>query len=319
MDPSKHHSPARSVWKLARRQHGVVGHGQLRGLGFSGDAIRHRVERGRLHRIDVGVYAVGRRELSRHGRWMAAVLACGSRAALSHRSAAAMWGFGREREGEIEVSVPYTSPHRRPGITVHRRPKLREEDVTVRNGIPVTAPVRTLIDLAWKLDGKRLERAINEADRLDLVDPEALYLALDGYPGQRGVGVLREMLGHWFFRLTDSELERRFLRLAEEAGLGPPETGTLVNGFKVDFCWPRLRLVVETDGLRYHRTPAQQGRDRLRDQAHTAAGMAHLRFTHAQVRFEPAHVLATLMATAAGLGAVPQSAARQRREWRMET
>jgi very-short-patch-repair endonuclease len=99
-------------------------------------------------------------------------------------------------------------------------------------------------------------------------------------------------------RCTDSELERCFLPIARRAGLSLPETGAYVNGFKVDFNWPELGLVVETDGLRYHRTPAQQTRDRIRDQAHVAAGLTPLRFTRAQVRFEPGYVKATLSATA---------------------
>jgi very-short-patch-repair endonuclease len=290
----------------------VVAHWQLRGLGLSGQAIQHRVEHGRLHRVAVGIYAVGRPGLSREGRWVAAVLSCGSRAVLSHGSAAALWGFGQESPDAIEVSVPYASPRRRPGIEVHRRPKLRPTDVTTHKKIPVTTPVKAIIDLAAKFGPSLTERAINEADRLGLTDPEALFAALDGFPGQRGVGLLREMLGRRSFRLTDSELERRFLSLVAEAGLAVPATGRRLNGFKVDFFWPDLGLVVETDGLRYHRTPAQQGRDRLRDQAHTAAGLAHLRFTHAQVRFEPDHVLATLVRTARRLGAEPRPTGRRR-------
>jgi len=139
-----------------------------------------------------------------------------------------------------------------------------------------------------------LERAVNEADRLDLVDPETLRGELERYGGRRGVARLRELLDRRTFRLTDSELERLFLPLASQAGLSAPLTRQRLNGFRVDFFWPRLRLVVETDGLRYHRTPAQQARDRLRDQAHLAAGFTPLRFTHAQVRYEPEYVRATL-------------------------
>jgi len=109
---------------------------------------------------------------------------------------------------------------------------------------------------------------------------------------------LRELLDQRTFRLTDSELERRFLRLVGDAGLPMPLTGKQLNGFKVDFYWPHLGLVVETDGLRYHRTPAQQARDRLRDQAHLAAGLTPLRFTHKQVRYEPGYVRLTLLAVA---------------------
>lgn len=162
----------------------------------------------------------------------------------------------------------------------------------------MTTPVRTMIDVATRFDRHRLERMINEADRLDLIDPETLYAALSAYPGQKGVGRLADLLGDWKFRLTDSELERRFLPLAASAGLPPPLTQQKLNGFKVDFYWSDLRLVVETDGLRYHRTPAQQNRDRLRDQTHTAAGLTPLRFTHSQIRYETQRVVAVLRTVA---------------------
>ena len=189
---------------------------------------------------------------------------------------------------------------------MHRRPNLRPSDVTTRDGIPVTSPVRTLVDIARHLDGASLERAINQADTLELIDPEALFTALKEYSGQPGVGRLRGILGRHTFRLTDSELERRFLLLVADAGLPIPVTGIRLNGFRVDFYWPHLALVVETDGLRYHRTPAQQARDHLRDQAHTAAGMTPLRFTHAQVCFEPDYVRKTLGAVGRHLEGAPE-------------
>lgn len=232
---------------------------------------------------------------------MAAVLACGSGAVLSHHSAAALWGIGPESE-EIEVSIPSTAFRRRAGIRVYRRRSLHESDTAVRDNIPLTQPIRTLIDVAGDLATSRLERAINEVDRLDLGDPESLRAALEARKGQRGVAALRAVLDRRTFRLTRSELERWFLPLAAQAGLPTPQTRQWVNGFEVDFYWPGLGLVVETDGLRYHRTPAQQTRDRLRDQAHTAAGLTPLRFTHAQVRFEAGHVRETLRAVARRLG-----------------
>lgn len=267
-------------------------------LGLSARAIERRLANGRLHQLMRGIYAVGRPEITRHGRWMAAVLSCGPSAALSHRSASALWGIGTEPISHIEVSVRASSSLRRPGIRIHRRPTLGPEDFDTRDGIPVTAPVRTLTDLATQLGRRSLERAIGEADRLDLVDPETLRAALGAHRGQKGVARLRELLDRRTFRLTDSELERIFLPLAADAGLPMPLTRQRVNGFKVDFYWPDVALVVETDGLRYHRTPAQQAHDRLRDQAHTAAGMTPLRFTHAQVRFEAAHVRETLATVA---------------------
>jgi very-short-patch-repair endonuclease len=288
------------VWELVRRQHGVVTRGQLLALGFDADAIKNRLERGRLHRVWRGVYAVGRPALTPHGRWLAAVLCCGPEAALSHGSAAALWGIRPTPEGSVHVSVPLPVKHRRQGIVVHRRAAF---EATTHDAIPITTPVCTLMDLAAILSWRSLEAAVNEADSLDLVDPEQLRAALDGIGPRPGVAALRRMLDRLTFVLTDSDLERLFLPLARAAGLSPPQTGVWVNGFKVDFYWPDLGLVVETDSLRYHRTPAKQARDRLRDQVHTAAGLTPLRFTHAQIRFERAHVKRTLVAVAHRLAA----------------
>jgi very-short-patch-repair endonuclease len=193
----------------------------------------------------------------------------------------------------VQVSVPEHLRRRSTGIVVHRR---RAFQATLHHGIPVTPPIATLTDLAAVLPASRVEVAINEADKLDLVDSEELRAALDQARRRPGIGVLRNLLDRQTFTITDSELERRFLRLVPDTGLELPHTGQTVNGFKVDFFWPDLGLVVETDGLRYHRTAAQQARDRLRDQAHAAAGLTTLRFTRAQVRYDPRHVQSTLAA-----------------------
>ena len=288
-----HGSPG-GVWALARRQHGVVTRAQLLVLGFSAQSIKHRIAKGRLHPVRRGVYAVGRPELTLHGRWLAAVLSCGHTAALSHESAAGLWKIRPVKTARIEVSVQIGQPRRPAGIVVHRRASSPE--VTRRDGIPVTTPIFTLVDLATQLDRDQLEAAVNEADKLDLTDPEELRTALDEIPRRPGIALLRELLDRRTFTLTDSTLERRFLPLVRRAGVSPPLTRQYLNGHRVDFYWPRLGLVVETDGLRYHRTPAQQASDRIRDQAHAAAGLTTLRFTRAQVRFDPEHVIATLSA-----------------------
>lgn len=275
-------------------QHGVVARRQLLELGISSQGIERRVVNGRLHPVMAGVYAVGRPGLARHGRWMAAVLACGPGAALSHTSAAALWEIGVESTDRIEVSIRSASARRRDGIRVHRRPGLTANDIAIRNGIPVTNPTCTLIDLATRWDRAAMERAVNEADKRDLIDPERLRAALARYDGRAGVARLRSLLDRRTFRLSDSKLELMFRPLARDAGLPTPLTKQHVNGFEVDFYWPSLGLVVETDGLRYHRTAAAQARDRLRDQAHIAAGLTPLRFTHEQVRFEDDYVRATL-------------------------
>jgi very-short-patch-repair endonuclease len=289
------------VWTLVKHQHGIVTRGQLLELGLTPEGIKHRITSGRLRPLWRGVYAVGRPEVSRYGRWMAAILSCGSRATLSHLSAAALWEIGTEMRGYVEISVPAPADPRRGGILVHRRSMFGEEQVTRLHGIPVTTPILTLIDLATRLDPHGLEAAVNEADKLDLARTDDVRCALDVAGKRPGVGVLRALLDRRTFTLTDSELERRFLRLVRRAGLPLPLTQQWVNGFKVDFYWPALGLVVETDGLRYHRTPAQQARDRARDQAHTAAGLTALRFTHAQVASEPERVEQTLRAVAARL------------------
>jgi very-short-patch-repair endonuclease len=232
---------------------------------------------------------------------MAAVLACSDGAVLSHSSAAALWRIGWEERGIVEISLPSLSRRRHPGIRIHRRPSLARRGLTREHGIPVTTPIQTLIDMSLRLDRLGIERMINGADKYNLVHPPQLRAALEARAGEAGAAKLRFILDRRTFRLTKEELERRFLPLVRKAGLPVPLTGQWVNGFEVDFYWPDLGLVVETDGLRYHRTPAEQARDRLRDQTHTAAGLTPLRFTHEQVRYEPEHVLTVLRATAARL------------------
>jgi very-short-patch-repair endonuclease len=300
MDTESLHKSSRIVWELAAKQHGVIARRQLLDLGWHPEAIKHRVRKGRLHPVRRGVFALGRPNLTRHGHWMAAVLACSPDAFLSHRTAAELWGIQAERhttcDGLIDIAV---AAHRRlscAGVRLHRLRRLDGPDRSQRMGIPVTSPIRTLIDLGTVLPSDQLETAINEVDRLGLTDPETLRAATAARPGLRGVAPLRAVLDRRTFRLTDSELERRFLRLVDRAGLPRPLTQQHVNGFRVDFYWPELGLVVETDGLRYHRTPAQQSKDRARDQSHAAAGLIALRFTHAQVAFEPERVIATLRA-----------------------
>jgi Protein of unknown function (DUF559) len=291
-----------TVWRLAQKQHGVVARRQLLDLGFSGGAIEHRLARGRLHPIARGVYAVGRAELGQKGRWMAAILYCGDGAVLSHDSAAALLGIGFEESGRVEVSVRSSALRRHPELRVHRRPTLRGDEVGSSDRVPVTSPAQTIIDLAARHDRITVERMVDEADRLDLITPPKLRDELAHHGGEPGVARLRTWLDRRTFRLTRSRLERFFLPIAKDIGLPVPETKVWVNGFEVDFLWPDLRLVVETDSLRHHRTPAQQARDHLRDQAHAAAGFTPLRFTHEQVRYEPEHVRIVLGELARRLG-----------------
>jgi Transcriptional regulator, AbiEi antitoxin/Protein of unknown function (DUF559) len=287
-----------AFWALVRRQHGVISRAQLLGLGFTAEAIKWRVARGRLHPVRRGVYAVGRPQLTRKGEFMAAVLCCGSKAVLSHFSAAELWGVVEKPRAVIEVSVPLSKDPSGRGLLVHRRSVLRPADITEEDGIRTTTAMATLIDIAARLAPRALEAAVNEGDKRDLFTPASLRTHLESARPRRGVAPLRKLLDRHTFLLTDSELERRFIPIVRRAGLPPPVTRERVNGFRVDFFWRELGLVVETDGLRYHRTPTQQARDRLRDQTHTAAGLTPLRFTHAQIRYEATYVEATLRAVA---------------------
>jgi very-short-patch-repair endonuclease len=234
---------------------------------------------------------------------MAAVLACGSDAVLSHVSAAELWKILPAGEGAIHVSVIAGYERRRSGVVVHRRVALAASEVSSCAGIPATTPACTLVDIAPQIGRNKLERAINAANTLDLVDPEELRAQLENQHNRAGVDLVRKVLDRRTFVLTDSELERRFVPIAHAAGLPLPETQARLAEFRVDFYWPGLGLVVETDGLRYHRTAAQQSKDRERDQALAAAGLTVLRFTHAQVRYESARVKAILTRVARRLAA----------------
>ena len=280
-----------AIWALVHAQHGVVSRRQLLDFGLSPDAIKHRVTIGKLHAVARGVYAVGRPELTRHGRWMAAILSCGPFACLSHFSAAALWGLIDRERGLIEISLPQNLRRTRPGVVIHRRASLL---VATRERIPVTDVVTTIVDIAPHLTRNELEAVIREADKRGYVDPDQLRAELDALSRRPGIRKARTTLDRRTFRLTDSELERRYLPISDRAGLRRPLTQQIVNGERVDFHYPDLHLVVETDGLRYHRTPQQQAKDLVRDQKHLAAGCTPLRFTHEQIRYEPAYVEATL-------------------------
>jgi very-short-patch-repair endonuclease len=169
----------------------------------------------------------------------------------------------------------------------------------------VTDPVSTLVDLASCAPAWRVERAINEADRLDLVNPEALRRTIRELGPRPGMVCMRRLLG--LDALTESGLERRFLAIARDAGLPLPETQATVNGYRVDFYWPHLGLVVETDGWRYHRTPGEQASDHRRDQAHVRSGLTAVRFGEDQIRHKPSEVRRSLAAVIGRLEKVTAS------------
>jgi very-short-patch-repair endonuclease len=264
---------------LAARQHGVVARRQLVALGVGSRAVDHRLECGRLHRVHRGVYAVGHRAITQQGRWMAAVLASGSSAVLSHRSAAALWGIRPTSRTSVELTTPRRL-HARPGLHPHRA-VLPADEMTVHAGIPITTPARTLLDLAAVVPGQALERALDEAEILRLTGPQAL---LDRYPRRRGAANLRLLLLRGRSPTpTRTKLEDRFLTFVDDHRLPRPETNTIVDVYEVDAVWRDAGLIVELDGFATHGTRRAFERDRERDRRLTAAGWRVIRLTWRQL------------------------------------
>lgn len=258
------------IARLAARQHGVVARRQLVALGLGARAIDRRIARGRLHPLHRGVYAVGHRVVSQRGRWMAAVLATGEGAVLSHRSAAALWDI-RPSEGRIELTAPWARRARQ-GLLLHRA-VLPADEVTTHEGIPTTTPARTLLDLAAVVDGHALQRALNEAEVRRLSGPHALLIR---HPTKRGTAALRALAPQPH---TRSDLEARFATFLSDRRFPTPLTNTLIEGIEVDAAWPDRRLIVELDSYEFHRTRQAFENDRRRDRRLTAAGWRVMRVT----------------------------------------
>lgn len=286
------------IAEVAGRQHGVVARAQLSALGLGRRAIDYRLEIGRLHLLYRGVYAVGHRVLSFEGRWMAAVLAGGDRAALSHRSAAALWGIRPSASARVEITVPSSRRSKR-GIEQHSSVIARDEMTTVR-GIRVTTVARTLVDLAAVLDAHQLKRAAHEAEVRRLWDALSIQALTDRHRGRRGVVAVKALLaddrlGTYVLR---SELEGRFLALIENSGLPAPQANVPVRAgrhrFEVDFVWASAHVIAELDGHAAHATRATYERDRERDRILQAAGWRVVRVTWRQLHDAPDAVSADL-------------------------
>lgn len=286
----------RRIMALAARQHGVVGRSQLLDAGIPAHVIDHRVRRGRLYVLHRGVYRVGPLMSDRESA-MAAVLACGEGSAVSHRSGAGLLDLLLHRgAGEpVDVSVPrgYRVPAR--GIRVHRAPGLRADEISQVDGIPVTSPLRTLLDLATVAGERELEQALARADRQGLVTASQLSQYVEGHRGRAGTRRLAALLGRVAGpALTRSEAEARFLALIRAAELRAPEANVVVEGFEVDFLWREERLVVEIDGQAYHASATAFERDRRRDAVLAAAGLRVVRVTWRQLTGSPTAVLVRL-------------------------
>lgn len=288
--------PDGAIGALAGRQHGVVATRQLREIGLTTQAISHRAAAGRLHRVHHGVYAVGHRVLTVHGRWMAAVLACGPEAALSHASAAALWGIRPNAAERTDVSVPRTGKRTRPGLRIHRPRTLPETEVTARHGIPVTTVARTVLDLAQRLSEAHLENLLNEVERRELTDYPALRALARAHTGHRGAPELLNALRthEAGTKLTRSDLEILFRQLCKDHQLPEPQVNRRIKGKTVDFLFEAASLIVEADSWAYHKTRRSFESDRARDVLTATAGYRTLRFTDRQLQNEPKRVAAAV-------------------------
>ncbi len=282
------------IAELAGRQYGVLSAGQLYALGFSKDTVAGRVATGWLHQLHRGVYALGHRRLSRRGRWMAAVLACGDGAVLSHTDAAALWLIvPRAQLGPVDVTLrTRAGRRRRAGIRVHRPRYLPEDELAMNDAIPSTTPPRTILDLASSFSARRLERAIDEGDRLRLVTANDLIELLRRHRGHPGSKRLRGILARHQIgtTVTRSELEERFLALCRARKLPQPDVNVPLLDYVVDFFWRKARLIVEVDGRGAHGTRRAFQADRDRDGRLAVAGYRVLRFTWWDVTRRPAVV-----------------------------
>jgi very-short-patch-repair endonuclease len=292
----------RAIGALADSQYGVVTRSQLKQMGFTEAAIARRIAGGRLHQVRRGIYAPGRRVLSRQGRWMAAVLASGPDAVLSHWSAAALWMIRPNSRSLIDVTTPHKS-RTWDGIRRHHKPLLADE-VAVKKGIPVTGPCRTAFDLAATEPLDVVENLIREMEFLRLSDRLSLSDLIRRYPGRRGVRRLRVALE----RLEEdpagrrrSPLEERFSPFLRRHRLPLPRYNDWISvgdgkRYQVDCHWPDLRLIVELDGWEAHGSKSAFHDDRARDRRLEVAGYSVTHITWSHLDVEPAAVAADLRA-----------------------
>jgi REase_MTES_1575 len=279
----------RAIARLAEAQHGVVAIWQLLELGLGRKAIEYGLRTGRFHRLYRGVYAVGHTALSLNGRLIAAVFSAGANALLSHRSAATLWGLLKDSRPVIDVSTPDRGRTSKGGVRVHRVRSLLPDDVAVVDSIPVTSVARTLFDIARTESPRQLRYALDEAERLRLLDVRALERfrcrALDD-----ALSDMREPDN------ANPGIERLFLEVIEAAGMPRPETNVFVEGYNVDAVWREQRVVVELDSRAHHMTTRAFEDDRERDETLQLAGYRVIRITWRRLTRDPAGVVARLRA-----------------------
>ena len=288
-------APGEVAARLAQAQRGAVKRGQLLAAGVSRHTLERRAKLGDLHRRHRGVYIVGHLAPVPMANEWAAILACGAGALISHRSAAHLWSIVPEAPCGVDVTLVGRRCRPKEGVRVHGTARIDRRDTRRKDGILLTAPARTLIDLAADGDDGALTRGLAEARVLGLLSDGELEAALDRAGPRRGVGTLRALLRNETERgFTRSEGERRMSKLVRAAGLPEPLVNSRLEGYIVDFLWPECRLIVEVDGYRYHGHRGAFERDRRKDMALLAAGYRVMRVTWRQLRNEPLLIAAML-------------------------
>jgi very-short-patch-repair endonuclease len=270
----------------------VVSVWQLKRLGFGRRAVDRLVAKGHLHRRYLGAYAVGHNRLTLRGHWMAAVLACGPEAVLSHRSAAALWELHPAASGPIDVTIPgrgRRGPKSPKRIRSHLTRSLDPTDTTTLDGIPVTSVARTVLDFAETASRQRLRRALETGERLELIDGRALDTLMARSSGRRGLKALNEALAamNGSAPWSQSDLEDAFLSLIRESQIPDPQCNVIVEGYLVDCWWAEQRVVAEVDSFGFHKTREMFERDRKEDTVMQLAGISVLRPTQRRIEHEP--------------------------------
>lgn len=291
-------APDLEIARLAARQGGVVSGAQLAAVGLSRHAVHRRARRGLLHAVHAGAYAVGHPAIGPPGRRWAAVLALGDGAFVSHRSAADAFGIRPSSSAAVHVSVRGRGGRRpRAGVRIHRPHALADDEVTTLDGLPITTPARTLLDLAFAgIRGRPLEVAVDRAEERRLLDFAELRALLARYPRRPGAPSLKALLAAYSGPLgTRSHLEELVIELCDAHGLPRPLVNCVVEGKVRDFYWPSRRLVVEADGYAWHRSPSALNDDRERDVELTLAGLRALRFTWQQLTRRREYVSGALL------------------------
>jgi hypothetical protein len=275
------------IGALADRQQGVVSRAQLLAIGLSADTIGRAIRSGLLRPVFRGVYAVGHTALKREGWWMAALLACGDGSALSHLTAGTLWRLLNRPARPVHVIAPASRGRKQRGIEPHRL-HLHPAEVVRSDGLRTTTPARTIVDLSTVLAPRPLRELVERAQDLRRFNPREIAASLDRVPSRRGTRELASLLELLQPDASNarSYLERLFLPIARRAKLPLPEVNVPIAGRRRDFVWREQRLVVETDGYRYHASRQAMRRDRQRDRELTALGWRPARFTYEEVAFE---------------------------------